>query len=134
MRLILIALFLYKELFYVEQLTQDVLLKLFFIAIVVDFVTGILASAKEGRLKSRTCSNGMFRSLGECVVLLILMTVSYYIPSIEFLCKTFTLGFVFKEALSITENLARLGVWIPTYLKDMLEDGVTKVSKDRRRY
>ena len=117
-----------------DQVTQEVLLKLFLIAIVIDFVTGILASAKEGRLKSRTCSNGMFRSLGECVVLLILMTVSYYIPSIEFLCKTFTLGFVFKETLSITENLARLDVWVPEYLKDMLEDGVTKVSKDRRRY
>lgn len=117
-----------------NQVSQEILLKLFLIAIVIDFITGILASAKEGRLKSRTCSNGMFRSLGECIVLLMLMATSYYVPSIEFLCKTFTLGFVFKEVLSVTENLARLDVWIPAALKDMLEDGVTKVSKDRRRY
>ena len=117
-----------------EQLTQDVLLKLFFIAIIIDFVTGILASAKEGRLKSRTCSNGMFRSLGECIVLLTLMTISYYVPDIEFICKTFTLGFVFKEALSILENLTRLGVWIPSSLKSTLEDGVNKLDNKRRRY
>ena len=60
---------------FVEQVTQEVLLKLFFIAIVVDFVTGILASAKEGRLKSRTCSNGMFRSMGEGITLILLMTI-----------------------------------------------------------
>ena len=117
-----------------EQLTQDVLLKLFFISIIIDFVTGILASAKEGRLKSRTCSNGMFRSLGECIVLLTLMTISYYVPDIEFICKTFTLGFVFKEALSILENLTRLGVWIPSSLKSTLEDGVNKLDNKRRRY
>ena len=117
-----------------EQLTQDVLLKLFFISIIIDFVTGILASAKEGRLKSRTCSNGMFRSLGECIVLLTLMTISYYVPDIEFICKTFTLGFVFKEALSILENLTRLGVWIPSSSKSTLEDGVNKLDNKRRRY
>lgn len=117
-----------------EQVTQEVLLKLFFIAIVVDFVTGILASAKEGRLKSRTCSNGMFRSMGEGITLILLMTISYYIPAIDFLCKTFTIGFIFKEALSIVENLARLDVWIPPVLKDMLEEGVTKVNRNRRGY
>ena len=117
-----------------EQLTQEVLLKLFFIAIIIDFVTGILASAKEGRLKSRICSNGIFRSLGECIILITLMAISYYIPDVEFICKTFTLGFVFKEALSILENLSRLDVWIPESLKSTLEDGVTKLSKDRRRY
>ena len=117
-----------------EQLTQDVLLKLFFRAIIIDFITGILASAKEGRLKSRTCSNGMFRSLGECIVLLILMTISYYIPDIEFICKTFTLGFIFKETLSVLENLTRLGVWIPSSLKSTLEDGVNKLDNKRGRY
>ena len=117
-----------------EQLTQEVLLKLFFAAIVIDFITGILASAKEGRLKSRTCSNGIFRSLGECIVLVTLMTISYFAPDIEFICKTFTLGFIFKEALSILENLTRLDVWIPSSLKSTLEDNVNKLDNKRGRY
>lgn len=117
-----------------EKLTQEVLLKLFFIAIIVDFITGILASAKEGRLKSRTCSNGMFRSLGECIVLISLMALSYFVPDIEFICKTFTLGFIFKEALSILENLTRLDVWVPSSLKSTLEDNVNKLDNKRRRY
>ena len=46
------------------EITLEILFKIFFIAIVIDFVTGVLVAAKNGRLKSRTCSNGMFRSIG----------------------------------------------------------------------
>ena len=83
------------------------LFNIFFVAIIVDFVTGILVAAKRGRLKSRTCSNGMFRSIGECIVLCV---------------------FIFKEALSIVENLIGLDVWIPDSIKRMLEVGIDKVN------
>ena len=42
-----------------EEVKLQTLFLIFFIAIMVDFLTGILAAAKEGKLKSRTCSNGM---------------------------------------------------------------------------
>ena len=51
--------------------TLEVLFMIFFGAIVTDFITGVLVAAKQGKLKSRTCSNGMFRSIGECIVLAI---------------------------------------------------------------
>ena len=34
----------------------DDLFNIFFVAIIVDFITGILVAAKRGKLKSRTCS------------------------------------------------------------------------------
>ena len=43
-------------------MTLDVSFKLFFIAVVIGAV-------RSGTLKSRTCSDGMFRSLGELVTL-----------------------------------------------------------------
>ena len=110
-----------------EYVTLEVLIKLFFSAIVIDFITGILSSAKEGRLKSRTCSNGMFRSIGECIVLFIFVLISHYIPELEDVFKVFMSGFVFKETLSILENLVRLDVWIPESVRKILEVGIDKV-------
>lgn len=108
--------------------TIEVLFIIFFGAICVDFVTGILVAAKNGKLKSRTCSNGMFRSIGECIVLFIFMGVSTLIPNLELVFSTFVIGFIFKEALSIIENLIKLDVWIPDGIKKMLEVGVDRIN------
>ena len=63
-----------------DLVTLEVLFIVFFGAIVIDFITGVLVAAKQGRLKSRTCSNGMFRSIGECIVLVIFLVIDYLIP------------------------------------------------------
>ena len=63
-----------------ELVTLEVLFMIFFGAIVTDFITGVLVAAKQGKLKSRTCSNGMFRSIGECIVLVIFMLIDRSVP------------------------------------------------------
>ena len=111
-----------------DLVTLEVLFIVFFGAIVVDFITGVLVAAKQGKLKSRTCSNGMFRSIGECIVLVIFLGVNYLIPNLNLMLSTFVVGFIFKEGLSIVENLIKLDVWIPDSIKKMLEAGVDKVN------
>lgn len=110
-----------------ELVTLEVLFIVFFGAIVVDFITGVLVAAKQGKLKSRTCSDGILRSIGECIVLGIFLGVDYLIPSLNLMLSTFVVGFIFKEGLSIVENLINLDVWIPNSIKKMLEVGVEKV-------
>ena len=110
-----------------EVITLEALFLVFFGAIVIDFVTGVLVAAKNGKLKSRTCSNGIFRTMGEFIVLTVFLCLDYIIPSISFMLSTFVLGFIFKEALSIIENLIKLDVWIPNSIKQMLEVGVDKI-------
>ena len=111
-----------------ELVTLEVLFMIFFGAIVTDFITGVLVAAKQGKLKSRTCSNGMFRSIGECIVLVIFMLMDRLVPGLSLILSTFILGFVFKEGLSVVENLVRLDVWIPDSIKKTLEVGVNKVN------
>ena len=111
-----------------ELATLEVLFMIFFGAIVTDFITGVLVAAKQGKLKSRTCSNGMFRSIGECIVLVIFMLIDQMVPGLNLILSTFILGFVFKEGLSIVENLVQLDVWVPDSIKQMLEVGVNKVN------
>ena len=112
-----------------ELITLGVLFKVFFIAIVTDFITGVLVAAKNGKLKSRTCSNGMFRSIGEFIVLLIFIFTDKLIPSLNPYLSTFIIGFIFKEGLSIIENLIGLDVWVPGSIKKALEVGTDKVDK-----
>ena len=111
------------------EITLEVLFKVFFVGIVIDFVSGVLAAKKEGRLKSRKCRDGMFESLGECLVLIIFMTINYFIPLLNPYISTFIIGFIFKEGLSIIENLVRLDVWIPASIKNALEVGANKIDK-----
>ena len=102
------------------MLTLDVSFKLFFMAVVIDFLTGIISAGRNGTLKSRTCSDGMFRSLGELITLGIFAIVAYYIPGLEDYVNIFTIGFILKECISIMENLVKLGVSFPTPLVNML--------------
>ena len=110
-----------------ELITLENLFMIFFIAIIIDFLTGVLVGAKEGRLKSRTCSNGIFRTLGEFIILTIFLCIDYIIPGLSGMLSTFVIAFVFKEGLSIIENLIRLDVYIPNSIKRALEVGVEKV-------
>ena len=111
-----------------ELVTLEVLFMIFFGAIVTDFITGVLVAAKQGKLKSRTCSNGMFRSIGECIVLVIFMLMDRLVPELSLILSTFILGFIFKEGLSVVENLVELGVWVPESIKKTLEVGVNEVN------
>ena len=111
-----------------ELVTLEVLFLIFFGAIVTDFITGVLVAAKQGKLKSRTCSNGMFRSIGECIVLVIFILMDRLVPELSLILSTFVLGFVFKEGLSVVENLVQLDVWIPDSIKETLEVGANKVN------
>ena len=110
-----------------KLVTLEILFLIFFAAICVDFISGILVAAKNGKLKSRSCSNGMFRSIGECIVLFIFIFVSKLIPDLELIFSTFVVGFIFKEGLSIIENLTLLDVWIPNSIKKTLEVGVNHI-------
>ena len=111
-----------------ELVFLEVLFMICFGAIVTDFITGVLVAAKQGKLKSRTCSNGMFRSIGECIVLVIFILMDRLVPELSLILSTFILGFVFKEGLSIVENLVQLDVWIPDSIKETLEVGANKVN------
>ena len=117
-----------------ELITLENLFLLFFGTIVIDFVTGVLVGAKEGKLKSRTCSNGIFRTMGEFVILTIFLCIDYLIPNISGMLSTFIIAFIFKEGLSIIENLIKLDVYIPNSIKKMLKVGIEKVENKEINY
>ena len=80
-----------------ELITLENLFMLFFGAIIIDFVTGVLVGAKEGKLKSRICSNGIFRTMGEFIILTMFLCIDYIIPNISAMLSTFVLAFILKR-------------------------------------
>ena len=105
----------------------SLLLRLFGLLIALDFLTGVLANARLGRLKSRTCSDGLFRSMGEVVVLGVFVLLNNIVPSVHDYLEMFMIGFILKELMSVCENLIKLDVWLPQPIVKFLSVGVEKI-------
>ena len=107
-----------------EALTMDMLFSAFFITIAADFIFGIIVAKKNGKIKSRVCSDGLFRTMGECVLLLLLAMLNSVFPTkhiMHIFLGFLLLALLFKECVSILENLYQLGVWIPKWARKSLE-------------
>lgn len=102
---------------------EPFLLEIYAILIMFDFMTGVLASWKENRLKSRTMRDGLFRTSAEVILLALLLYFKSFVQLdfVVFGVLIIGLGLATKEGLSITENLYRLGVSVPNFLIKGLE-------------
>lgn len=108
-------------------LDLSLLMKLFAALIALDFLTGVLAAARNGRLRSRTCSNGLFRSMGEVVVLGVFILLSNFMANVHDYLEMFMIGFILKELLSVCENLVKLDVWLPKPVVKFLSVSLEKI-------
>lgn len=106
-------------------------LQLLTLAIFADFITGILVAAKNGKLKGRTCAYGLYRTLGEIIVLLIGICLTKIIPEYSNYIKMFIAIFIIKEIISLIENLNALGVSWLNWTKKYLEDYSNKENIDQ---
>ena len=114
-----------------ENIAIEILFILFFAEIVIDFILGIVVAAKERRLKSSRCRDGLFKSLGEITVFIMFMLVSKFVPGIDALLYFFIPSFIFKELLSILANLSLLDVYIPLKLVNALEEEINKKENNK---
>lgn len=107
------------------QLKDVVVFDLFFqaylVLMVLDFLTGFLKALKTEGFKSRKIRDGVIRVLAEIIaiffggVLSLLLEMEMIIIGIKVL-------FVFKEAVSVSENLGAVGVFIPDWVLRNLEE------------
>lgn len=114
-----------------ENIAIEILFILFFVEIIIDFILGIIVAAKERRLKSSRCRDGLFKSLGEVTVLIMFMLVSNFVPGVDALLYFFIPSFIFKELLSILANLSLLDVYIPLKLINALEEEINKKENNK---
>lgn len=115
---------------------------LVFAALLLDYGSGMLASAREGKLSSQKGSHGILKKLG----FLLLLGVGFMLDAaIPFFIKTgFSIEFsynlpigailcawiVINETISILENLYRCGVPIPGFLQKSLQRALREIDEN----
>ena len=94
----------------------------------VDFFLGLLSAAvfkvssktESGALESRACWKGLCRKFGTLAVVLIACRLDLLLAT-DYIRDAVVICYLFNEAISITENLALIGVPIPSPVKDALD-------------
>jgi toxin secretion/phage lysis holin len=78
--------------------------------IILDIITGLLASAVERKLNSKINFNGMIKKVGELVALMFITLVDSYFKANGQVTKLGVYMLVVYEGMSIIENFSRIGI------------------------
>lgn len=90
--------------------------------VLLDYITGVCLAVQSHRLSSEIGAKGITRKIAVFIVIAFCHILDEYLMdtenALEFLSTTFYLA---NEAISIMENIARLGVPLPYKLKEVLK-------------
>lgn len=99
----------------------DKWLQVYLIFKLLDFITGFLKAYKVEGFKSRKLRDGVVLTVGEIVAIFFAGLLDSLLNLNIIMISTQSL-FIFKEAISIVENLGIIGVKLPEFLKDKIQD------------
>lgn len=101
------------------------------ILMALDIATGFVNAWAKHSIKSAIMRQGLARKFGELVVIGIaqLFLYSVGLPKVVVSGVSFYIGIM--ELISICENLDKLGVPIPKFIKTALHDAENKLSKEK---
>jgi len=90
--------------------------------VLLDYITGVCLAVQSHRLSSEIGAKGITKKIAVFIVIAFCHILDGYLMdtknALEFLSTTFYLA---NEAISIMENIARLGVPLPYKLKEVLK-------------
>lgn len=102
-------------------LYADKWLQVYLIFKAFDFITGFLKAYKIEGFKSRKLRDGVVLTVGEIIAILFAGILDSVL-NLEIIMLSTQSLFIFKEAISIVENLGLIGVNLPQFLKDKIQD------------
>ena len=92
----------------------------FIVFVIIDFITGVLGAIFQKKLSSDVGVKGIIRKVG----LFALLAIAHITDSVFGLGgvvrSTIILFLISNEALSVLENLSKMGIIIPKKLQDVL--------------
>lgn len=90
--------------------------------VVIDYLTGIMASILEQKLSSEVGFRGIFKKVLTFVLVGVAHIIDFYIIGSGSAIRTAVIFFyISNEGISILENTAKIGLPIPERLKNVLE-------------
>lgn len=97
------------------------LLSILLTFVILDYITGVLAAGKEGKLSSEVGLWGIPKKVAIFAVVAVAHLVDTVIGDAHLLRDAAIFFYLANELLSITENLGRLGVPIPKAIQRAVE-------------
>lgn len=99
----------------------DVALQCFLVAVVLDYITGVLNAGYNKRLSSKIGLKGIIKKIA-LLCLIALAVLIDKITNADGIVRTLIIYYlVANEGLSIIENLSEMNIIIPKFIKDKLE-------------
>ena len=122
-----------KELVQRFQFSNEVwLVMLPIILMGLDFVTGTVNAWIKGELDSSKMRKGLGKKLGEMAAILIGEMVVYAFNLTTLVSSAVSIYIIVMELISICENLEKLGVPIPKFIKNALSITNEKIVNDEK--
>lgn len=102
--------------------------------VVIDYVTGMLAASKEGKLSSQVGRWGIVRK----VAIFLVVAVAYHIDRVlgdgTVIRDAVICFYLANELLSILENAGRLGLPVPSFIRqaaEVLREKANRAGRER---
>ena len=86
----------------------------------LDIITGLMKAIKNKRLRSRNALYGYARKIGVYVAIIVANIIDQVFGFNGAVATATVLFYIGNELLSIVENLAQIGVKVPTIITDKL--------------
>jgi toxin secretion/phage lysis holin len=99
----------------------DQMLTAVFIFMIIDYATGMLASFSEKKWSSKTGFKGVAKKAGMMSFIIVATQIDMITGQGDIARNACLLFIVGTEGISILENLTRLGIPIPSFIKKRLE-------------
>lgn len=97
----------------------------------VDILIGLVnACFKEKNFKSSVMRTGLTKKVGEISIILVAIVVTYALGLPSWLMKSIVLYIAFMEFMSIIENADKMGVPLPKFVKDLVNNINTSIQND----
>jgi len=101
-----------------------------FVLMVFDFITGISHAWATGHLKSYRMREGLNKKVGEITMIIIGCLFNWALNVPKYVIYGIVLYAIIMELISICENLDRMGVPIPKFIKKALHNAEYKIQND----
>lgn len=101
------------------------------IFMIVDYVTGICVAIVQKKLSSKIGFQGLLKKFGMLCIISLATLIERFIVDTTALRNVVILFYISNEGISILENIAKLGVPIPSKIKEILNTLVDKDSEKK---
>lgn len=101
-----------------------------FALMTIDFFTGLFHAWATGHLKSYKMREGLNKKVGEISILLIGYIFTWFLGLPHYILAALTFYIVIMELVSICENLEKMGVPIPKFVKKGLRNAEYKIQNE----